>query len=501
MSLAYYASRLSDNIGETPEGFLVCRDVVIGRTGWQTYNVGDLPADAAAELGVDLADPSAPIEVYRSQEEVFDPTTIASFEGKSLTDGHPPAAQFVDPNNVLDYEFGHIQNVRRGDNPLPTGDWPMIADFIIKREPLIGAVRDDVRRETSCGYDYTLARDSAGRLCQTEIRGNHVAVVPRGRAGAVARIVDAAEPSRQERAGGGSTGKSEGKDVPVKTNILQRILGLGFQAFAKDAAPEEVAEAAQALKEHEHPKTEEKAAADTRKADDEAEKKPEFIEKKEEKKEEPKAEDAKGKDRRAKFHATLDRMLDETEEDPDGIETAKDADIEELRELLDEFLEEEEGEPEHEGEEGGEQATDCEGRDAEFFTNPAGYTIPIRNSSGYKRSKAGEGRKSRRRARDANFIEPVGEATEKASDLLETLRKLRPVVARSKDAAVRAAFNEAIQSVQGRGKGAEGKGGYSAFAGAARQRAADTAPGSGIGEQAKKLQSFYDQARTGKEAK
>jgi len=35
--LAYYGTRLSEHMTKTPEGFLICRDVPIARTGRQDY--------------------------------------------------------------------------------------------------------------------------------------------------------------------------------------------------------------------------------------------------------------------------------------------------------------------------------------------------------------------------------------------------------------------------------------------------------------------------------
>ena len=37
MSKAYFGSRISDHILKTPEGFLICKDVPIARTGTQQY--------------------------------------------------------------------------------------------------------------------------------------------------------------------------------------------------------------------------------------------------------------------------------------------------------------------------------------------------------------------------------------------------------------------------------------------------------------------------------
>ena len=65
----------------TPEGFLICLDVPIARTGTQEY--------LGYELG--LEDRTNDLfTVNRTEEEVFSPATIASFEGKCVTADHPP---------------------------------------------------------------------------------------------------------------------------------------------------------------------------------------------------------------------------------------------------------------------------------------------------------------------------------------------------------------------------------------------------------------------------
>ena len=43
--IAYYGSKLSPHMTETPEGFLICHDVKIARTGTQNY--------LAREIGLD----------------------------------------------------------------------------------------------------------------------------------------------------------------------------------------------------------------------------------------------------------------------------------------------------------------------------------------------------------------------------------------------------------------------------------------------------------------
>ena len=83
----YYGTRLSENISRRePEGYLLCLNVPVARTGVQEY----LPE----ELGLPGNGPPGNSEmfvpVYRPPEEVFSPETIASFEGMPVTNDHPP---------------------------------------------------------------------------------------------------------------------------------------------------------------------------------------------------------------------------------------------------------------------------------------------------------------------------------------------------------------------------------------------------------------------------
>ena len=176
--MIYYGSSISEHIDKTPEGYLICRDVPINRTGTQTYSAG--------ELGVE-GDPDRPITVYRLPEDVFAPAALASFEGKDITNGHP--AEMLSAVNQAAYSKGHIENVRReGENT--------VADLIIKDPTLVSDVENGIMREVSCGYNCRFEPYRDGYK-QTNIVGNHLAVVPRGRAGASVAIHDAAEPAEK----------------------------------------------------------------------------------------------------------------------------------------------------------------------------------------------------------------------------------------------------------------------------------------------------------------
>ena len=128
----YFAPEIiSDNIGRTPEGFLICADSILARTGNQEYSVRDLPQEGADELGVDLSDPNAMVDLFRPPEEVFDSDSMSSLEGKPLVKDHPSNGDFVTPENIQDLAFGHVQNIRKGKSALDSGDWPLMGDVMI----------------------------------------------------------------------------------------------------------------------------------------------------------------------------------------------------------------------------------------------------------------------------------------------------------------------------------------------------------------------------------
>ncbi len=172
--LAYYGTEISEHMTDTPEGYLVCRDVPIARTGDMVYRAGELELEG---------DPDRLVTVRREEAEVFSPAAIASFEGKDVTAGHP--AEMVGPENHAAYTKGHVQNVRR------EGDY-LLADLLVKDAALISDIRNNIVREVSCGYHCQYVPDGAGYR-QEHIRGNHVAVVSRGRAGHEVAIKDSAE--------------------------------------------------------------------------------------------------------------------------------------------------------------------------------------------------------------------------------------------------------------------------------------------------------------------
>ena len=164
---AYFGSRISDHMIRTPEGYLVCKDVPIARTGIQNYR--------GMEFGG--TDPNKIYNIERPEAEVFSKAALASFEGKPVVDEHP--SEDVQPGNVLQYLKGTCRNVHRGEGALSDC---IVADLIIYDNDLIRKIEDG-KRDVSCGYDCLWEPKDRDTYVQREIRGNHVAVVNRGRAG------------------------------------------------------------------------------------------------------------------------------------------------------------------------------------------------------------------------------------------------------------------------------------------------------------------------------
>lgn len=180
MNRFYVTEQISKNLARTPEGFLVCQNTAIARTGTMFYTSGEVEVEAG---------PDGVVRIERDPEEVFRPETLASFEGKPVTIGHPD--QDVSPANWQELAVGVVTNVRRG-----TGieDHLILADIVIHRQDAIDMIlaehEHDRRQELSCGYDARYETLSPGRGRQINIVGNHLALVAEGRCGPVCATKD-----------------------------------------------------------------------------------------------------------------------------------------------------------------------------------------------------------------------------------------------------------------------------------------------------------------------
>lgn len=165
----------SENIKETPEGYLICEGVALARLGELEYFKQELP-----ELFNTLEDVEK-IVVSRQANDLFDKNTMASFEGKPVTLNHPP--EFVNPENWREFAVGVVENVRVESDKL-------VADLVIVDKRAIDVVKGGAKRELSLGYDADYIDNGDGTFSQKNILGNHVAIVESGRCGVECAIKD-----------------------------------------------------------------------------------------------------------------------------------------------------------------------------------------------------------------------------------------------------------------------------------------------------------------------
>ncbi|WP_027823436.1 DUF2213 domain-containing protein [Laribacter hongkongensis] len=154
----------------TPQGYLVV-PALFARTGIQEYD--------GSEVG---ETPGQTYLVDRPAEEVFAPESVASFEGMPIAIGHPDDGITADTWRQL--AVGMVRDVHREGDFLAGEIWICDADAI--RQVEVYGIE-----ELSGGYSCELVPGHGEvDFIQTQIRGNHVALVPRGRCGGQCRLGD-----------------------------------------------------------------------------------------------------------------------------------------------------------------------------------------------------------------------------------------------------------------------------------------------------------------------
>ena len=174
-----YKINISDNIYEDQNGFLVCANAILGRSGIYQYS--------ARELGMNS---SEIIDVLRKDEDVFNPESMKTLEQRPITINHPNVAVTID--NVKELSKGEVFNVRRdGEN--------LVGDLIIKDKNVKKLVLDKQLKELSLGYEYSVDFDEETKLYSfKDFIYNHIAFVKQGRAGN-AMILDGVEEVETEK--------------------------------------------------------------------------------------------------------------------------------------------------------------------------------------------------------------------------------------------------------------------------------------------------------------
>lgn len=203
MSVRRYdrATIRADKKNLTPQGFLRA-DASLARTGVQLYRCAD----------------GSNRREYRPPDEVFNKDAIASFHLAPITLLHPPVP--VTKDNAEQYIRGCVYQPEKDDNGKHVK-----ATVLITHADAIEAALSGRAAETSAGYECDLD-DTPGvspegekyDSIQRNIRANHVALVPQGRAGPEVRLkLDATDAEQIEDEG--PPGPAKPKEQSVKTKI------------------------------------------------------------------------------------------------------------------------------------------------------------------------------------------------------------------------------------------------------------------------------------------
>ena len=188
----------------TDEGFLVDSPIV-GRVGIQLYK----NADGTVR------------REFRPPEEVFKADSLNSFVGKPITDGHP--AEMVNAKNAKSLLVGaiHTEGKQDGDN--------VVAGITIHDADMIDKIMKGGKRELSLGYKVDIEEISGvwnGQeydAIQRNIRINHLAIVPRGRAGNARLNLDRLD----------AESVITGENMPENLSRVRLDTGLEYQAEAE----------------------------------------------------------------------------------------------------------------------------------------------------------------------------------------------------------------------------------------------------------------------------
>lgn len=151
------------------------------RTGSQVYTAKQLQLKDVA--------PDKLITVYRDEADVFDEASMESFRSAPVTIGHPKNAAGLDlkltVDNSKELQVGMLEG-------MPVRDEDTLGGTLILTAKEAIECLDEGTKELSAGYTMDLEVVD-GKYYQRNIRANHIAIVPRGRAGANCRISDEAE--------------------------------------------------------------------------------------------------------------------------------------------------------------------------------------------------------------------------------------------------------------------------------------------------------------------
>jgi len=205
----------------TDTGYLEAR-ARTARTGVQLYT-GDEMGRPDMET----------VRVYRPETSVFDRASLETFAGIPITLGHPP--RMVTSETWKDDAVGEAL-----DEVLRDGEWLRVG-LRIKDAEAVKLVQDGMR-ELSVGYaariewaDGVTPDGEPYDAIQRDIEANHIAIVPRARAGRGARIGDG-DAGKDRAPWGASPLTIDRKDVNMADAIKTRtVLIDGLSVETTDA--------------------------------------------------------------------------------------------------------------------------------------------------------------------------------------------------------------------------------------------------------------------------
>jgi hypothetical protein len=168
-----------DNVHRTSDGYLAAF-ARVARTGIQIYRGSEVGRPDMGE-----------VRVYRPPDEVFNADALRSFAHRPVTLTHPKVP--VTSKNWKKYSGGQT-----GDHVVRDGEFIRVP-MVMMDQRIIDAYEKQGIKELSMGYSTDLKWTTDGKApdgtaCdayQTNIRGNHLAVVPLARGGDKLRIGDA----------------------------------------------------------------------------------------------------------------------------------------------------------------------------------------------------------------------------------------------------------------------------------------------------------------------
>lgn len=209
----FLADRLTlDAPRRTSDGYLAVT-AHAARTGAYEYSGRDV--DPENKNG--LRDQSV-VHVARDATDVFDKASLGSFVGKPITDDHP--TQPVTSANWRDHARGIVMGAAKDGERVGFELAFLDASTIAK----IDAGKVELSNGYSCDLQFGDFMASDGTKCQarqTNIRGNHVALVDRGRAGSECAIRDAMPPC--DAAPKSFLDSLTTQEKPVKTMLIDGL--------------------------------------------------------------------------------------------------------------------------------------------------------------------------------------------------------------------------------------------------------------------------------------